>query len=624
MKAFYSISFLFLICLFVCCNQTTNKVNDNKRFTFEELIDVYKYKQKVYEIEEVTDSLLNQQQQEYKKIHYFAAAKFYSIEQYNYATKHLQFALNSDHKTSDKTTEANIYYLAGMLSLEENENYQAIYNLNKAGDILYKNKIFNTFPKKSDLLLVQIAFQNIEMNFFNSGMKYISYAEKMNREFNVEGNTTITQIYTIKASLFSKREYLNKDSIDYYIALANLDESYNFFYLKAEFFYNSQQLDSAEYYLNKILEIDDSYSVLAYINLLSVQVDKNQLDKAENIISVIQEKSKETPLSVLDSIVYLENITDYYIVTNQANEAKQSLQKYTELKERMFNVENSKYVHELSALLDIESKEKQIDSINQQAKQISFTLEKRNQVLVICILIILIIAILYTLARFKAKNKQLEFQHSKVKLISANQQLEIKLLKNQMNPHFIFNSLATIQSKIRQRDNENALIYLNEFSQLMRLILETTRKKYSSLQDEIDFIERYMKLQQLRKGSFEYHIDISQAIREDIDVIPFPTFSLQPFIENSILHGFKDSNKTGKIEIKIRSEANYLIIEITDNGVGLSEKEKSHSSQAISMIKERIELFDKQLATNSEIRIENRKDYSGAYVFLKISILETL
>lgn len=179
-------------------------------------------------------------------------------------------------------------------------------------------------------------------------------------------------------------------------------------------------------------------------------------------------------------------------------------------------------------------------------------------------------------------------------------ELELKAMRAQMNPHFMFNTLNSIQDIILNNDTEKSQIYLAELSQLMRLILENSTQKRIRLCDEIEFIRLYINLEQLRFGhKFEVKINIS----EDIDdySVSIPPMLLQPYIENAILHGLMHKKNDGVLEVdlKLNSKGDVLECCIKDNGVGrvkskeLSEwKSKKHKSMGIEITTERIHLLN--------------------------------
>ena len=145
--------------------------------------------------------------------------------------------------------------------------------------------------------------------------------------------------------------------------------------------------------------------------------------------------------------------------------------------------------------------------------------------------------------------------------------LEQRLLRSQMNPHFIFNSLASIQNFVVNHKANEASIYLSRFSQLVRNILDNSTEEYVPLQKEIETIRHYLELQQVRyAGQFTYNLMVDEKIDEETMMIP-PMLA-QPFIENSIEHGIRHKDTTGHIEIRFRLEDNLIRFEVEDDGIG--------------------------------------------------------
>ncbi|UII33182.1 histidine kinase [Fulvivirga ulvae] len=173
--------------------------------------------------------------------------------------------------------------------------------------------------------------------------------------------------------------------------------------------------------------------------------------------------------------------------------------------------------------------------------------------------------------------------------------LEQKVLRLQMNPHFLFNSLMAIQNFIYKNEPAEAGRYLSEFAKLTRLILENSRQEFITLEREIETLKYYLDLQQLRfMQKFEYHINIDDTIEPELVRIP-PMLS-QPFIENSIEHGIIHSSESGNILIDYKFETGKLLFTVEDNGIGFNEssrfkKNKEHRSLATTITLERLARF---------------------------------
>jgi hypothetical protein len=171
--------------------------------------------------------------------------------------------------------------------------------------------------------------------------------------------------------------------------------------------------------------------------------------------------------------------------------------------------------------------------------------------------------------------------------------LESKALQAQMNPHFIFNAINSIQAFILQNKNEEAHFYLAEFAKLIRMILNNSRKKSVTIQEELELLKIYILLESQRLNSplqFTTHIDPNIDIREVI----IPTMILQPILENAIWHGLSGENKEKVIEIGFSITDHFLIIDVFNNGKPFTIKEKNknqHTSQGLQIIKERVLLL---------------------------------
>lgn len=220
-------------------------------------------------------------------------------------------------------------------------------------------------------------------------------------------------------------------------------------------------------------------------------------------------------------------------------------------------------------------------------------------------------------------------------LLKANMQAnehELSALRNQMNPHFVFNSLNAIQHFIFKNKKEKANYYLSIFSKLMRDSLRFSRLKYISLKEEVDFLKSYLELEQLRfPGKFQF----SFALEPELPMRHYaiPALLLQPVLENVIKHAFKDIKYLGRlvIEIKESTDGRQLLVRIDDNGIGFdgnffdTPKGKEHQSLGLAIVKNRIDLIN---AENKDqlvsIQIKNKFDLdetlSGVRVEFKIPI----
>ncbi|MCD4746939.1 MAG: histidine kinase, partial [Bacteroidales bacterium] len=218
------------------------------------------------------------------------------------------------------------------------------------------------------------------------------------------------------------------------------------------------------------------------------------------------------------------------------------------------------------------------------------------------------------------------------KIIEKNQfqLLEQKLLRSQMNPHFIFNSLSSIQSFIFENNPIEAGSYLSRFAELIRSILYNSRKEFITIEKEVKTLQNYLDLQQLRyDNKFDYSLDIDPLIQPD--QIQIPPMLAQPFIENAIEHGIKHLKGRGFISVNLTlmTEIKSVLLIIEDNGIGIkaskkieSEKTKSHTSLATVIANERIGVFNKGRKKKQYImEIDDIKDLDGKVRGTKVKFI---
>lgn len=192
--------------------------------------------------------------------------------------------------------------------------------------------------------------------------------------------------------------------------------------------------------------------------------------------------------------------------------------------------------------------------------------------------------------------------------------LRLESLRSQMNPHFIFNALNSIKVFLIDNDKELAVYYLNKFSKLIRKILESSRTDSITLEEELEIIELYMNIENIR---FDKKIQFSVTVSPDVNpaTIKLPGLILQPFIENALWHGLMLSEDEKKIGLEIRKDNGKTVLSITDNGIG-REKARENAdrksfrkeSLGLRFASERIANFNKKQATNYGFEIIDLKN----------------
>ena len=199
-------------------------------------------------------------------------------------------------------------------------------------------------------------------------------------------------------------------------------------------------------------------------------------------------------------------------------------------------------------------------------------------------------------------------------------ELELRAIRSQMNPHFMFNALNSIQNLVNKNKIEESNIYLSEFAEMMRLVLNNSEKQLVPLEEEIKLIQSYLELEKLRIP-FEFEISIDPNIHPEEEEIP--GMLIQPFLENAVLHGIAPQ-KGGEIKVTFTKIDHKIYCEITDNGMGISKRsqQRNGNGKAIKMMEERIKIVNAQTTEmlTFEIIDRNERNETGTMVRIEIPV----
>ena len=219
---------------------------------------------------------------------------------------------------------------------------------------------------------------------------------------------------------------------------------------------------------------------------------------------------------------------------------------------------------------------------------------------IVTVSLIVLIAGVFLFLGFR-KRQKIKAEQNEILLKAEISETELKALRAKMNPHFIFNALNSIADYINKNDAKSADYYLGKFAKLMRGILENSEEKEIPLSEELKMLEFYMDLESLRfKNKFNYEIKIADDINPENTFIP--PMILQPFVENSILHGLSKKENNGKITIHIDKIEDLLKCTIEDNGIGRKNpNENLGKSYGVKLTRERIALFEKSKNSDSGV-----------------------
>lgn len=232
---------------------------------------------------------------------------------------------------------------------------------------------------------------------------------------------------------------------------------------------------------------------------------------------------------------------------------------------------------------------------------------------ILCVLLIIVLVYVYFKLRVNAVKKEARRRTAIQQQIA---QLEMKALRAQMNPHFIFNALNSIQTFMMKRETEQALSYLGRFARLIRNVLDNSQMNSIPISNELRMLENYLELEKLRFGDqFTYEISVDDEL--DPDFTDIPTMILQPFVENAIWHGLLHKKGDGHLSITFHQREKSLLCVIEDNGVGREkavaqrQQTNEHHSRGLQITRDRLALYNRRFNLDATFEIEDLYDEAG-------------
>jgi len=321
------------------------------------------------------------------------------------------------------------------------------------------------------------------------------------------------------------------------------------------------QPDSARWYMNRAMDIAAEINMPVppeyYITLGNIEQSLGRYRQAyaNSYKAYSLGIERDLPLIVSDASLLL---SDIYSKTGRQDLAYGYLKKHMQLSDSISNDEFLKQVTRMEIQYDFDKKQKEVEFVRMQEKLVRDQKIKQQGLLLKGLAILLVLVALISL---------LYLRHTRLRAKYSQIDLEQRLLRAQMNPHFIFNSLCAIQDLIMTDRPQKANAFLTKIARLMRNILENSREEYVALDNEIETLKLYLDVQQLRfENGFQYEIDIDPSI--DAENISVPPMLAQPCVENSIEHGLLPGKGSGRINIRYAITNGLMLLEVTDNGIG--------------------------------------------------------
>jgi tetratricopeptide (TPR) repeat protein len=418
----------------------------------------------------------------------------------------------------------------------------------------------------------------------------------------------------------------NMATVIHYTSIKNKDEEkIKMLWRVNELLENEKNFEIYYYYFKgylgiELLKLSQNDSLLRVLNIKHLPKNKSEIKSlSEKYISEVYKIYNENKL--YDNIMDFEGqLSLAYNQMGDFKNAYKSLQKHQNLKDSIFSQAEKNKIASAESQILIDKKNAEL-----ALKEVKVSNQKKQMLFLIVsfLLLSLIAGLLYKQFSNRKILKEAELK-------SQLNEVTLSALRSQMNPHFIFNSLNSINSFVLNNNSIHASKYISDFSKLIRLILENSKTQKITVQKDIQTLELYIKMEQLRfNNSFDYKIKIDENI--DTDFIEIPPMIIQPFIENAIWHGLHHlQNKKGMLEIIVTLlHENALQIEITDNGIGRKKSEalkqnaiKKHTSFGLQITKDRLDIENKEKNSQiSNIEIIDLYDESHNSIGTKVILI---
>ncbi len=363
---------------------------------------------------------------------------------------------------------------------------------------------------------------------------------------------------------------------------------------------NHSRPDSALWYMNRALAISNDSGLPIppeyYITLGNIWQTLGNYDQAfsNSLTAYKLGKEKKMPLVVSAASLLLSDICSK---RGREDLAYRYLKEHMQLSDSISNDEFLKQVTRMEIQYGFDKQQKEAEYERQQERLITDNKIRHQRTILSGLAVLLVIVALLSFVYVR---------HARLRARYARIDLEQRLLRAQMNPHFIFNSLCAIQDLIMAGTPHKANTFLTKIARLMRNILENSREEYIALDKEIETLKLYMDVQQLRfENGFSYDIAVDQSINpENISV---PPMLAQPSVENSIEHGLLPRKENGHITVSYTLREELIMLAVTDNGIGrgkAAEIQPGITKQSIST-----KLTEKRLQHFRQILKEKRITY---------------
>ncbi len=600
----------------------------------------------------VTDSIksvVDKQSDKEKFNSYLNLSEQYRGTNIDTAILYVDYAINIAQKLNNETLKSQALNEKGVCYYMNNKYNSAILYYKKALDIDKKRKNSNditirlnnlglSYSALGDYSLAIDCFfealkidqskndnRKIAIRFNNIGIVYVKFKqyekalEYFGKALKIDSNNVDKSLYSSRLSnvgmVYLKMNNPDK-AIIYFNKALDIDEKLNNNFNLAIRYNNlgkaylkKQLYNEAMFYFDKTLEFDQKSGNEADIagdltNLGNVYSKINHKNKAINCYNKSLEIAIKNNLPDLIIDNYFQ-LSELYKTNNDFKNSYNYLVKYQQLKDSVYNSETQNKLVDLQNRSQVEMKEAEIALLSRD-KQLKILEIKQKEdeiyrqhalkywIIAISVFVVTILIFVYVYSRNKSsKNKYILEQN-------LNTYMQ-KALSQQMNPHFIFNTLNSIQYFLLNNDKLSSNKYLTKFAKLMRITLDNSQSETIPLTKEIELLNLYVELEQLRFDN-KFSFEIINNVKLDNELISIPPLIIQPFIENAIWHGIMHRKDVtgGKLKIYFDVENENLKCTVEDNGIGrkkANELKKQNKPEHISLgtqiTESRIDLINK-------------------------------
>jgi hypothetical protein len=512
-----------------------------------------------------------------------------------------------DRTEGNATDKSRIYNSMGNISDAESKIHQANYYYSKAAAIVMKDTALDLPPSAKVTILLSAAQSNEGLHQYDLAQHMNLAALKLtpllpetdinqqrvlvqlvNNHFKSDNDTAAMLRYITRLELLNRRNpaaynatYLNGAKVNYYQATKQEDSLLQYELLQYKIDEENYRRHSSLTFAGNVLSSGG--------NVMQQYALTGHLARAKYFLQKIDAlyKKYSSVLPASRVIMYHSQRAEYFKNAGDVKASLNELERAYDLQRKTFEAENTQAIAEMNTLYELQAKDNSIKALSRNIELRTLQLERNRLLLILTVLAFLVLAICTGL--FYSIYRQRKLRQEKEKVV-----LQQQLLRTQMEPHFIFNTLAVLQSFIRMNKTEAAINYIGQFSRLLRSTLELSREQTVSLSDEVDMLENYLSLQQVRyEQGFEYRIDMPANL--NAENLMLPPMLIQPFVENAIMHGIATDEEKGFVHIGFALQDNIMQVNISDSGRPSTAGSNSagHKSLSGAISRERMQLLGK-------------------------------